>query len=92
MTPLERAKIEALARHVHIPDWGYGALLIRNLRWRLEYDPRASLSLTERYLLDGCCWHYRRKLGGLVAFELPTEAPARADYFPVREDIQGSLL
>lgn len=92
MTKLERAKIAALNQHVRIPDWGYGATLLKNLRWRVEHDPQAPLSSQEQYLLEQCCWHYRRKLGGLVAFPLPDAPPERATYFPHRDDGQESFL
>lgn len=92
MTRLERAKIEALGRHVRIPEWGYGAALLKNLRWRLENSPKAPLSPVEKFTLDLCCWRYRRKLGGLVDFDLPKEEPLRSDYFPVRETLQDLLL
>lgn len=66
--------------------------LLKNLRWRLENSPKAPLSSVEKFTLDLCCWRYRRKLGGLVDFELPKQEPLRSDYFPVRETVQDSLL
>lgn len=92
MNATERAKVEALSRLVKIPDWGYGAVLVKNLRWRLEREPAAPLSPQERYLLELCCWHYRRKLGGLVAFPLPKAEPDRNDYQPQVKTVQESLL
>lgn len=92
MTRLERAKVAALQQHVRIPEFGYGAVLLKNLRWRLEQDPKAPLSPQEQYLLEQCCWHYRRKLGGLVTFPLPDAPPERATYFPHRDDAQESFL
>lgn len=92
MTKLERAKIDALYRHVRIPAFGYGAITIKNLHWRVFNDPRGRLSPLEKYTLELCCWRYRRKLGGLVDFDLPTEEPLRSDYFPTRETVQDSLL
>lgn len=82
MTAEERAKILALERYVRVPDFGYGATLIRNLGWRMCHNPAAPCSPKERWLLDLCCWHYRNKLGGLVAFDLPEREPALVDYVP----------
>lgn len=92
MTKLERAKVAALRQYVHIPDWGYGAATIKTLRWRLENEPKAPLSPLEKYTLELCCYRYRRKLGGLVDFDLPRGEPLRSDYFPVRETVQEPLL
>lgn len=91
MNALERSKIAALSQ-IRIPPFGYGARLLLNLRWRLENEPDAPLSREEKYQLELCCWHYRRKLGGLVDFELPTVAPEREHYFPPRVDTQERLL
>jgi len=92
VTRLERAKITALHQHVRIPDFGYGAILLKNLRWRVQNDPQAPLSPQEQYLLEQCCWHYRRKLGGLVTFPLPDAPPERAAYFPPSAAAQESFL
>ena len=93
MNKLERAQVAALAQHVRIPQWAYGALTIKNLIWRLEQDPKAGLSPNEKYCLALCLWRYRRKLGGLVGFELPKEEPLRSDFFPPRDaTLQESLL
>lgn len=78
----ERAKVLALVRYVRVPDFGYGANLIRNLEWRMGHNPAAPLSPKEKHLLDLCCWHYRNKLGGLVEFDLPAAEPTLADYVP----------
>lgn len=89
----ERAKVRALNRHVRIPDFGFGAKVIKNLTWRLEHNPTAVLAPRERHLLDLCCWHYRNKLGGLVEFELPSAEPMLADYVPRPASLpQESLL
>ena len=67
-------------------------MLRRNLIWRLQNEPTAPLSPNEKYLLELCCWHYRKQLGGLVEFELPASQPQRGDYLPERADLQDRLL
>lgn len=57
----------------------------------MHHEPAASLSRKEKYLLELCCWHYRKALGGLVAFDLPTAKPAQATFMPAREPVQGRL-
>ncbi len=91
MTPLEIEKVAALAL-LRIPDVGYGAVLIRNLGWRADNEPKAPLSRKEKYLLELCCWHYRRALGGTVTFELPKEKPVQANYIPQRPPQPQSRL
>lgn len=80
MTDLERAKLQALIDYLRIPDFAYGAKLISNLSWRMGHESQAALSAREKYQLDLCCWHYRKKLGGLVSFALPTQEPVFVDY------------
>lgn len=82
MTVDENAKVLALREHVRVPEFAYGARLIRNLFWRMKHNPSAPLSPVEKCLLDLCCWHYRNKLGGLVTFDLPESRPDLADYLP----------
>lgn len=82
MTADESAKVLALQEHVRVPEFAYGARLVRNLCWRMKYNPGAPLSPVEKWLLDQCCWHYRNKLGGLVTFDLPESKPALTDYLP----------
>lgn len=83
MNATERAKVRALEQ-VRMPEFGYGAKLVRNLRWRIDNNPAAPVSAREKYLLDLCCWHYRNRLGGVVDFDLPQSEPRLADY--VRAD------
>lgn len=93
MTAEERAKAAALFLHVRVPEFGWGANLIKNMNWRLRNNPHAPLTPKEKYLLDLAIWHYRNKLGGIVPFELPTHEPVAADYYPKSESrLQGSLL
>lgn len=91
MNKLEKEKVEALAL-LRIPDIGYGAVLIKNLCWRQDHEPNAPLSRKEKYLLELCCWHYRKALGGTVAFDLPSRKPEKADYLPMRLQPQSRLL
>lgn len=92
MTRLERAQVQALRRWVRVPNFAYGSAVMRNLDWRLRYFPNKPLSWKEKYLLDGCLYHYRATLGGLVDFELPTAAPDLADYQPPARGGQNLLL
>lgn len=80
MNNIEKSKLQALIDHVRMPDFGYGARLIRNLTWRLKHNPTAALSAQEKYQLDQCCYHYRNKLGGLVSFPIPDSPPVLSDY------------
>lgn len=82
MNAEERAKVGALNRLVRIPEVGYGYSVVKNLTWRMEHNTLRPLSPKEKYLLDKCVWHYRAKLGGLVAFEIPPNEPVLADYVP----------
>lgn len=91
MTKTERDKVIALSL-LHIPEIGFGAKLINGLRWRLDNEPSAPLSRKEKYLLENCCWHYRKALGGNVSFELPESKPQQADYIPQRPQPQSRLL
>lgn len=91
MNQTERDKVAALTL-LRIPDIGFGSVLIKNLRWRIENEPSAPLSRKEKYLLELCCWHYRRALGGMVTFALPTARPQQAEFIPVRQQPQSRLL
>lgn len=91
MNATERDKVAALAL-LRIPDIGFGSRLVKNLRWRVEHEPDAPLSRKEKYLLEMCCWHYRKALGGTVNFALPTQPPQMADYLPTRIEQQSRLL
>lgn len=79
MNATERAKTAALAA-LRLPDFAYGAYLIRNLRWRVAHNAAAPLSSKEKWLLDLACWRYRNKLGGVVSFALPDSEPQQRDY------------
>jgi hypothetical protein len=83
MNATERAKVLALSQ-IRMPDFGYGARLILNLKWRMQNNATAPLSPNEKHLLDLCCWHYRNRLGGVVDFDLPQSEPRLVDY--VRPD------
>jgi hypothetical protein len=94
MNQIEQAKLSALLHHVRMPDFGYGARLIKNLSWRLKHNPTATLSPQEKYQLDLCCYHYRNQLGGLVSFPVPDTQPLLSDYVTVQPKyrIQERLL
>jgi hypothetical protein len=76
MTRLEQEQVRALRLYVRVPDFAYGAALMKNLEWRLIHQPAQPLSAREKHLLDLLLYHYRAQLGGRVWFTLPTEKPA----------------
>ncbi|HRD65695.1 MAG TPA: hypothetical protein PKY50_06020 [Candidatus Competibacter sp.] len=81
MNAVEREKVGALLA-LKLPSFAWGMQIVKNLSWRLENNPAAPLTPKEKHLLDLCCWHYRNKLGGLVAFALPQQEPILAHYVP----------
>ena len=75
MTRLEQEQVRALRLYVRVPEFAYGAALMKNLDWRLTHQPRQPLSAREKHLLELLLYHYRAQLGGKVWFTLPTEKP-----------------
>jgi len=81
MNKTQRAKIQALRRHVRLSRAAGDHRFLASMIWLRDNEPGTVLQPKQAWLLDVVVYKYRRQLGGLdLEFDIPAQPPQLVDY------------